>query len=155
MSESTVPFVLAPGEARRDPSVQPTLKAGAADTAGLLSVHEGSLPAQTPGPALHAGDTDESFYVLEGTVTIQVGDQIHDVGSGGFVWVPRGTPHTFANRSAAPARMLSISVPGGVEAMFAERASYLNSMPGRPDPKRVVEIAERHGGRQVGPPLTV
>jgi mannose-6-phosphate isomerase-like protein (cupin superfamily) len=155
MSESREAFVLAPGEARRNPSVQPTLKAGAADTAGVLSIHEGYVPARTAGPPLHVGEGDESFYVLEGTLTIQAGDHVHEVASGGFVWVPRGTPHTFANRSGAPARMLSISVPGGVEAMFAERASYLSSTAGPPDPRRVIEIAERHGGRHVGPPLAL
>lgn len=148
-------FVLNAGEARRDSWVKPTLKVGAADSGGLLSVHEGILPPHEPGPPLHVEDASECMFVIEGSLTVQLDNEVHEVSSGGFVWIPRDTPHAWVNSSPGPTRILAVSVPGGEEEMFLERAEYLRSVHGRPNPELVNEIATRHGGRVVGPPLPV
>ena len=45
------PYVLAPGEIRRNPLLAPSVKADSRDTAGLLAVFEGRLAAPgSPGP---------------------------------------------------------------------------------------------------------
>ncbi len=44
---------------------------------------------------------DELWYVLEGEHIFQVGEQEHRVGPGGFVFAPRGIPHS--QRRAIPA----------------------------------------------------
>jgi quercetin dioxygenase-like cupin family protein len=148
-------FVLRSGEARRDSWVKPTLKVGAADSGGLLSVYEGTLSPHEPGPPLHVEDASECMFVIEGSLTVQLDNEVHEVSSGGFVWIPRDTPHAWVNSSSGPTRVLGVSVPGGEEEMFRERAEYLRSVHGRPDPELLNAIAVRHGGRAVGPPLPV
>jgi mannose-6-phosphate isomerase-like protein (cupin superfamily) len=128
------------------------LKAGAAQTAGAVSVYEGGLRARTAGPPLHVHDSaDEALYVLEGEVTIRLGQQTIRAEAGSFVWMPRGVPHTFANRGIAPARMLGLAVPGGIEDLLA-------SVPrdGRPvDQAQMTALGEKFGSRMVGPPLSL
>jgi mannose-6-phosphate isomerase-like protein (cupin superfamily) len=128
-----------------------TLKAGAAQTAGAVSVYEGGLPAMTPGPPLHVHSAaDEALYILEGEVTIQLGQQTIRADAGAFVWMPRGVPHTFANAGLAPARMLGLAVPGGIEDLLA--AVPRDGRPG--DPAALAVFAAKFGSRTVGPPLS-
>ncbi len=126
------------------------LKAGAAQTAGAVSVYEGGLRARTAGPPLHVHDsTDEALYVLEGEVTIRLGQQTIRADAGSFVWMPRGVPHTFANLADAPARMLGLAVPGGIEDLLASVPRDGN--PG--DQAQMAALAKKFGSRTVGPPL--
>jgi quercetin dioxygenase-like cupin family protein len=126
------------------------LKAGATQTAGAVTVYEGGLSARTAGPPLHVHDsTDEALYVLEGEVTIRLGQQTIRADAGAFVWMPRGVPHTFANLANGPARMLGLAVPGGIEDLLA-------SVPrdGSPvDQTQMGALAEKFGSRTLGPPL--
>jgi mannose-6-phosphate isomerase-like protein (cupin superfamily) len=62
------------------------------------------------------------FFVLEGTLTLQVEDEELAAGPGTFVCVPPGTPHRFANTSDAPVRMLNLNTPGGFEGYMRELA---------------------------------
>ena len=41
----------------------------------------------------------EAWYLLEGTLTYQAGDQRVELAPGGFIYLPRGSP----TRSAPPA----------------------------------------------------
>ena len=72
------------------------------------------------GPELHShADEDDSFYVLEGELTFMVdGDEVA-AGPGTFVLVPPGVPHTFANRSDQPSRMLNVHAPAGFDLRIA------------------------------------
>jgi mannose-6-phosphate isomerase-like protein (cupin superfamily) len=128
------------------------LKAGAAQTAGAMSVYEGGLPGRTAGPPLHVhSGTDEALYILEGEVTIRLGQQTIRADAGAFVWMPRGVPHTFANLGGAPARMLGLAVPGGIEDLLA-------AVPrdGSPvDWAQLADFAEKFGSRTLGPPLSL
>ncbi len=68
-----------------------------ADTQGAWSLVELiELPGyKTP---LHVHATwDESFYVLEGTLTAKVADSIYTLPAGSYILIPRGTPHGQAN----------------------------------------------------------
>jgi mannose-6-phosphate isomerase-like protein (cupin superfamily) len=56
---------------------------------------------------LHRRD-DEAWYVLEGMLRVQVGDQEVEAGAGAGVFVPRGTPHTYWNPGPGPVRYLLI-----------------------------------------------
>src|SRR5512144_35192 len=60
-----------------------------------------------PDPHVHREHTD-AFYVLEGELTFAVGPRADRVvtGPGGFVAVPPGVVHTFANHGPAEARWL-------------------------------------------------
>jgi mannose-6-phosphate isomerase-like protein (cupin superfamily) len=156
MNQPAAPYVLTQGQARSHPGTFPPVKAGAADTGGLLTVSEGVLGPGTPGPPLHLHeDTDECWYVAEGRLLIQVGEDRRELGPGCFAWVPRQVPHTFANVSASPVRLLGIAVPGGIEELFAEQTAYFARLQGPPDLAELAAIGARHGGRLLGPPISV
>ncbi|MDQ6948615.1 MAG: cupin domain-containing protein [Actinomycetota bacterium] len=71
------PFVVSPGDGDRSWSLNhlTTVKAAAARTNGVLGVIEVLVDKNgEPPPHVHHGE-DESFYVLEGDVTMYVGDE--------------------------------------------------------------------------------
>jgi mannose-6-phosphate isomerase-like protein (cupin superfamily) len=126
------------------------LKAGAAQTSGAVSVYEGVLPPRTVGPALHVHSReDEALYILEGEITIQLGPERTRACAGSFVWMPRGVPHTFANTGTAPARLLGLAVPGGIEDLLAVVPAHGSPV----DPAQAAVLADKFGARAVGPPL--
>jgi quercetin dioxygenase-like cupin family protein len=90
---------------------------------GEVSVMENATPGRWAGPPLHRHDFDEGFYVLEGELTFQLGDELATAGAGEFVFAPRGAPHTLANHSTKPARYLLICTPAGFERTLARRAA--------------------------------
>jgi mannose-6-phosphate isomerase-like protein (cupin superfamily) len=110
-------LVLAPGEGRAYPMgrLEAVFKADGTESAGLYSVSEWWLEPHTPGPGAHAHPEDDLFYVLEGTVSLLVGDRWVDAEKGAFVLAPGGVTHDFENRSAARAGFLNISAPGDFE----------------------------------------
>jgi quercetin dioxygenase-like cupin family protein len=85
---------------------------------GAVGIVEVTAPAGFDGPPLHHHDFDEAFYVLDGTLTFQLGDEIVERGAGEMVFAPRNAIHTLANLSDAPARYLLVCTPGGFERRF-------------------------------------
>jgi mannose-6-phosphate isomerase-like protein (cupin superfamily) len=78
--------------------------------------------------------TDEAFYVLEGVLTVNVGDKISDYPAGSYVLIPRGTPHAQGNRGKVPARILLTMTPGGFERSFKDRVElFKTAKPDDPD----------------------
>ncbi len=151
MDDRAAPYVLAAGESRRDDAILP-FKALATDTGGRLSACEFTSGGWEPGPVLRKHDqVDEAFYVIRGKLEAQLGDRRVQAAAGGFLWVPRGTAHTFANAGPEPVQVLAL--PGGVEELFAEQAAYLTSVEGPPDPSVLEEIGTRHGAPTLGPPI--
>jgi mannose-6-phosphate isomerase-like protein (cupin superfamily) len=59
-------------------------------------------------PPLHKHGEDEAWYVLDGALRVQVGEQVHEITAGGAVIVPGEIPHTFWNPRPDPARYLLI-----------------------------------------------
>ena len=60
---------------------------------------------------------DDSFLVLEGTLSVTLGDDRREVdaGPGTYVLVPVGTWHALANNGARPVRFLNVHAPGGFD----------------------------------------
>lgn len=80
--------------------------------------------------------TDESFYVLEGTLTVKTEDTV-DYPTGSYVLIPRGTPHAQGNRGKVPVRVLLAMTPGGFEQSFLDRVELFKTVrPGDPDFRR-------------------
>ncbi len=130
--------------------------APSAATAGRLIVGDAVLEPRTAGPNLHLHDAhDECGYVVAGTATFRIGDEVFEAGPGTLVWMPRGVPHTFANRTDEPVRLLGIALPGSLEEMFLEQDAYFATLDGPPDEEVVRQIGLRHGCHRVGPPLAV
>jgi quercetin dioxygenase-like cupin family protein len=92
-------------------------------SAGAVSASEVSSSAGFAGPPLHRHDFDEAFYVLEGELTFQLGDERFTRTAGELAFAPRGVPHTYANHSNADARALIVCTPAGFERYFARMAA--------------------------------
>jgi quercetin dioxygenase-like cupin family protein len=91
-----------------------------AETGGAFFMAETIVPpGGGPPPHLHTRE-DESFFLQEGTLTVQVGDQMLQASPGDFVFLPRGIVHTFKNTSSSDAKMLVIGTPAGFEGFFEE-----------------------------------
>ena len=106
-----------------------TFKTTAQDTAGAYSLIEMTLAPTGTTPPPHRHPHTEAFYVLEGTLAIQVGERAVEAGAGAFVLAPGGVVHTFRNLDPKPARMLVIFSPAGFEGFFEELGGRLR--PGR------------------------
>jgi mannose-6-phosphate isomerase-like protein (cupin superfamily) len=59
----------------------------------------------------HLHSFEESFYILEGRVTVEAGDRIEELGAGNFGLIPTGLPHAFRNANGAAARWLEMQAP--------------------------------------------
>jgi quercetin dioxygenase-like cupin family protein len=94
-----------------------------AQSNGAVSVVELFASPEFAGPPLHHHDFDEAFYVLDGVLTFQLGDELRAAGPGDLVFAPRGSHHTLANLSGAPARYLVVCTPAGFENRFARTAA--------------------------------
>jgi quercetin dioxygenase-like cupin family protein len=70
-------------------------------------------------PHIHHRD-DESFHLLEGTLTIQVGGNTITASAGDFVFLPREIAHSFKNTSDGYAKALVLTTPAGLEGFFSE-----------------------------------
>jgi quercetin dioxygenase-like cupin family protein len=137
--------VRGPGEGEAILGGAAVFKAQLGDGDGTFSLTEITLPPGFPGPVLHRHErTLDSFYVLEGTLTIRLGeDEEIEAGPGTYGAMPPGTVHSFANRSDRLVRALNLMAPGGFEQYLKEFAAA--SRPGEaPDPAVMAEIASRH-----------
>jgi quercetin dioxygenase-like cupin family protein len=101
----------------------PTVLLRSEETDGVVSAIEVASRPGSAGPPLHRHDFDEAFYVIEGALTFQLRDEVFTRGAGELAFAPRGVPHTYANRSDAPARALIVCTPAGFERYFARLAA--------------------------------
>jgi mannose-6-phosphate isomerase-like protein (cupin superfamily) len=116
------------------------------DQAGdRISVIENTLPAAFDGPPLHTHDFDETFYVLDGELTLQLEDELTTAKRGDLVFAPRGVPHTLANLSGADVSYLLVCTPGGFERYFASLAAKQNDVE---PPAWALAPVPGDGGRQ-------
>ena len=153
----SAPYFLSPGEEcspARLAGGNMRLLAGRNQTGDTVTVFEGEI-LRKGGPPLHVHDVhDEMLLVVSGTLLVRAGDDTQELGPGAFVWLPKGVPHTYANPSDAPVRVVSISAPGGVEAFLTEQADYFAGLAGNPpDFAKLAEIGAKYSGRVVGPPI--
>jgi mannose-6-phosphate isomerase-like protein (cupin superfamily) len=131
--------------------------ASGTDSDGRFGLVESVAPAgHQPPPHVHHED-DEGFYVLEGELTLYVGDEETVLEPGRFLNAPSGVPHTFRVSSAAGARWLVTSAPAKFDAFvreFGEPAARdeLPVLDAPPDVERLVATAAGHGIEILGPP---
>ncbi len=108
-------------------------KVSSADTHGAWALVEYVAPPKFAGPPLHWHKvTSECFYVLEGTVTFRMGEQVFEGAPGAMVYNPTHTLHTFSNQSDQPARFLTFITPGGLEEYFKELVALSQVEPSWP-----------------------
>src|SRR5439155_25420497 len=107
-------------------------------------------PHNGPPPHIHSRE-DESFFVLEGEVEFQLGDEKVVAKPGAFIQGPRGIPHSFRNNTQSPARMLVFVTPAGFENFVQEFAQPVASFdsPAIPVTKneidKLLNVAPKYG----------
>lgn len=123
------------------------------ETDGAYDVLDLTIP---PGPGvtpLHVHhENDEATLVIEGELTIQLGDERHALGPGEFVNAPSGLPHTYRNSGDGPARALFVMSPGN-NWKYLEEAAEHGTVEDDSDIERLLPILEAHGVEVVGPPI--
>jgi mannose-6-phosphate isomerase-like protein (cupin superfamily) len=122
--------VLAPGGGKVFSAldIDISFKTVGADTDGRWTCFEYTAPPRFSGPPPHwHAVTQEAFYVLEGSLTLLVGEETVVAETGGFAYVPPGVVHAFSNPSSEPARFLGIAAPAGIEEYFFELAELVRS----------------------------
>jgi quercetin dioxygenase-like cupin family protein len=133
------------------------VKATAGSTNGGYGLLE-SLVAAGASPPMHIHRReDETFWVLEGALSVTCGEETYDAPAGSYVFLPRDVPHTFRVVSPTPARLLTLLTPGGGEQFFVEagRPAERATLPpaGPPDLVKLKRAAQMFGAEFVGPPL--
>jgi quercetin dioxygenase-like cupin family protein len=149
-------FALAPGEGisvENPTGGAMTFKTTSDRSNGRLTALD-TVVAPGEGPPLHVHpDEDEFIYILEGTFRVKLGDELIEAPAGSFVFIPRGTAHTWQNVSDTTARFFAGVMPATVafEEFFMRYAQL-------PVDERGVEsfarlAAETKAFEVVGPPL--
>jgi mannose-6-phosphate isomerase-like protein (cupin superfamily) len=140
------------GEALSLGATRVTIKATGEETAGTFYLGESELAPGFPGPPLHVHERlTDMFYVLEGRLTLQLGERTIEAAPGTFVCVPPGVRHTFSNRSDQPVRFLNFNTPSGWEQYMRDLGEAFGS--GEPPiPDAIGRIASRYDFEVADPP---
>jgi quercetin dioxygenase-like cupin family protein len=120
-------------------------------TGGPFFMAEVSVPpGGGPPPHIHRRE-EETFYLQQGSLTIQVGGETLHASAGDFVYLPHGIIHCFKNTGNVDAKFLRVVTRAGLENFFAE-AFYPAEDPSAVLPPvtkavldRLLTAAARHG----------
>jgi quercetin dioxygenase-like cupin family protein len=153
MNLTTQPILRNPTEGRTIAVVGDVYRflATGEDTNGKYALWEAIvLPEGGPPPHVHSRE-EEGFYILEGEITFQIGQERIVATAGMFANMPVGTPHSFKNESSKPAKMLISVAPAGLENMFFEIGMPVGpgattaSPPTKAEIEKLLEVAPRFG----------
>jgi mannose-6-phosphate isomerase-like protein (cupin superfamily) len=135
------------GETLGDPAtVSVTIKADGEETGGSFYLGESTIQPGFPGPPPHRHERlHDMFYVLDGTLTMLLGDESLELEAGSFVCVPPGVVHTFSNPGDAPVRVLNFNTPAGWEHYMRELGAMLAS--GSPTQAEIGRVASKYDFR--------
>lgn len=129
-----------------------TFVAPGSSVAGEFGLFDNVLrPGQGTVPHFHTGFS-ESFYILDGTVSLRAGDITRAVGPGDFVYVPRNGIHVFRNDGDVDARFLLIFSPGAPREQYFRDMAELVAGGGTPTREEFDEVAARHDQTNVHDP---
>ncbi len=149
------PLIIRKGEGKKTIMLGPdpwTFGITGADTDGHFDFIEATI-TYLQGPPLHLHhEQDDTFFILEGTLKVQVGDELFDLHPGDLVCAPKGVPHTFANVKKEPVRVINIMTPGGYDRVLED---FVSLPPGPPDPQILDEFAQKHKMAFLGPSIPV
>ena len=156
---TNVPTVLTPEEQRAVWFLGALIRirVGGGSTGGRLAILEHAGPRGYSSP-LHRHEADEeTFFVLDGDVRVEVGGRAVSAGPGAAAFLPRQLPHAFVVTSPE-ARFLTLHTPAGFDEFALAAGSPAHSPFGQPpddlpaDPAALVAIAASYGIEILGPP---
>jgi mannose-6-phosphate isomerase-like protein (cupin superfamily) len=126
-----------------------------ARSSGAFCLVEMTQPAGDMSPLhVHHRD-DETFYVLEGELSLFAGDEHAVLTAGQAFLAPRGVPHTY--RAETDVRSLVIGAPAGFEQFVRTAGSPAEALTLPPadrpvDPEALARTAAEYGIEILGPP---
>ena len=153
MTMTHEPTVKTPGEGRTIGIVGDIYRflATGEETDGKYAMWEAIVPpGGGPPPHIHSRE-EEAFYILEGEITFQIGDQTLVATAGMFANMSAGSLHSFKNKSNRPAKMLISVAPAGLEQMFFEvgvplaQGATTAVPPTKEEIERFMAVAPRYG----------
>lgn len=151
-SAAVLGYIIPAGEGMQHPFF-PTARslAWTASTGGLIVVEEAVLEPGQSGPSRHYHtNVAELFYVLDGELLLQIGEQVVRAQPGAFAFCPIGCVHAFRALGPKPARVLIMALPPGIpDAAFREWAN----LPADAGEDAWREAQQKWGVIVVGPPL--
>jgi mannose-6-phosphate isomerase-like protein (cupin superfamily) len=103
------------------------------------------------GPPLHIHAVQEdSFYVLEGIVTAQLGDDVVELGTGDFASAPPGVPHSLTNAhpDQSACKLVNLLTPG---IGFDRYVSQIGAVASEGDQEALARLHAEYGVTIVGP----
>ena len=118
----TKPYVLQHREGRTLHSLETIVlvKATTEQTNGAFNLFEIVCPQSYTTPLhIHYAE-DVAVYVLEGALTLFWGSEKKAAVAGSYFYQPRGTPHGFRVEGDAPARILYLTIPAGLDRLGME-----------------------------------
>ena len=138
------------GEARWWFDSLAVIKATADDTGGRMTIVEVTEPPGAEAPLHVHHREDEGFFILEGSATLYVGDEVIEAGPGDYAMGPKDIPHRYTVGPEG-CRMLFICLPGGFEnlvrdmSMPAESRTLPPPSDEEPDFEHVAKVAKENG----------
>ncbi len=123
------------------------------ETDGKTTVIQFTIPV-VAAPPLHVHDSDETVYVVEGTLRYHIGGETFEGGPGSIFHIPAGTEEFFEPTSTL--KIIGTYQPGGIDKFFAEAGEPAKSREippaptSPPDVARLAEIGSRHGLTLIG-----
>jgi quercetin dioxygenase-like cupin family protein len=135
-ASSMTAVVHAPGEGERHGvgTSEVVIKAAGDDTDGSFFLSETTIAPGFPGPPPHRHERlHDMFYVLDGVLTVRLGDETREVGPGTFICVPPGVVHTFSNPAEDEVRFLNFNTPSGWENYMRDLATAATAGPLTPE----------------------
>lgn len=127
------------------------IKADRGATGGQFSLVEQVIPAGFESPWHMHHSEDESFYVLEGSMSVIVSGERTLLRAGDVAFGPRGIAHGFRIEGDQPARILLMTTGNDFSDFVADVSVPEGTPPAAPDMPALVASAERHNIAILGP----
>jgi quercetin dioxygenase-like cupin family protein len=131
------------------------IRASGNDTAGRLALLEHHAERGYGSPVHRHLADEETFFVLDGELRVEVAGQAHAAGAGAVAFLPRQLPHAFVVTSAQ-AWYLTLHTPAGFDRFVTAAgtpATEATTAPAdAPNAEELSAIASSFGIEIVGPP---
>lgn len=121
-----------------------------ADSPSQMSAMVVEVPPGGFVPPHRHGREEEGYFVLDGELSLTIGDETRQLAAGDFGHVLPRTVHAYANHGAAPVRFLAWTVGGPIDRFFEEMSRAVKQMPR--DAGAMGEITAHFDVEMVGAP---
>lgn len=138
------PRILSPGQGESYQMLSHTFttKVSVNDTNGNWLMYEAADTSENGAP-LHTHPWEETFYILEGELEVQVGKKTVLATAGSSIYFPENIAHGF--KICSPTARLLVILPGFAEAFYREVGEKITTLP--PDLETFQAVCAKHNVR--------